>query len=99
MGCLTALQRKGPGGPPWVRMFLWLGENDETSSGEPLPSVPHMGQDWVSSTRPDPWLLSPVPGTWVDSSGKAIDGICAELGMEAPAQPALDCRAGPSRCL
>lgn len=61
----------------------------------PLPSVPHMGQGWVSPTNHDHWLLSLGPCTWVGSAGQAIDGIYAERGMEAPGRPVLDC-AGPA---
>lgn len=47
MAFLRALQRKGPGGPPWVRMFLWLRGRGEAALA-PLPSVSHTGQGWVS---------------------------------------------------
>lgn len=43
-----------------------------------------MEQGWVSPAHHDPWL--PSPGLLERASGKAIDEICMELGMEAPAR-------------
>lgn len=50
MAYLMALQRCRPGGPLWVRIFLWLGRMNEAGS-RALAS--HTGQGWVSPSLHD----------------------------------------------
>lgn len=50
MAYLMASQRYGPGGPLWVRMFLWLGRMSEAVS-DALAS--HTGQSWASPSFHD----------------------------------------------